>query len=123
LALDPCRADCLKLMFYVLWGSTGKEELGIGYLIKAIEYAPDWPLLRRQLIQFLIGKGELGLAEKEIEATFALLQEKPVVPNDITERYDETSITGRISPHDRESLNNMLKIIEEKRKQIRSAQS
>jgi hypothetical protein len=110
-------------MFYVLWNSTGKEELGIGYLIKAIEYAPDWPLLRRQLIQFWIDKGELELAEKEIEATFALLEEKPVVSNDITERYDEMSITGKISPYDKEDLSDMLKLIEEKRKQIRSAQS
>jgi tetratricopeptide (TPR) repeat protein len=123
LILAPYRADCLNLMFYVLWHSTGKEENGIGYLLRGIEYAPDWPLPRRQLIQFFISRSELELAEKEIGETVALLKEKPVVPDDIIKRYYETCITGRISPHNKEDLSDMLKLIEEKRKQIRSVQS
>jgi tetratricopeptide (TPR) repeat protein len=95
LKLDPTRADCLSLMDSINRDLDGPLEESITYTKKAVENAPDWPILRQQLAELYIQVGEIEAAEREVNIGFKLASLPPKKFNNAVEYYYENIVTGR----------------------------
>ena len=60
LQIDPTRADCLSLLYQVLWRESKDQQEGINYLNSAIEHKPNWILPRIKLVLFYLYNGDLN---------------------------------------------------------------
>ncbi len=81
--------------FQYSWDCGNPLEQAISYLRKAVEIAPDWPLLRHKLATLLLELHQIEQAEQEINKTLALSQSFPKQTQNEVEYYYEYVVTGR----------------------------
>lgn len=95
LELDPHQPECLSLMAWIIRDMDGPINEAIQYVQQALQYAPDWPLLRWQLASLFLLIKNVEAAENEVQKAFQInLLDQHKITNEV-ERYYETVVTGR----------------------------
>ena len=62
LQFDPTRADCLCILTSIIEDTTKNWKEAINYLERAIQYAPDWPMLYLCLASLYLRVGDVKAA-------------------------------------------------------------
>lgn len=94
LKIDLNRADCLSLLASIILDTTENLNESIAYLEKAVNQAPDWPMLRFSLASFYLEKNQIQLAEQQV-SKIQELANPPLNLRNAIEDYYETIVTGR----------------------------
>ncbi len=95
LSIDPKKPECLSLLASDIIDIRGDVAKALSCFEEAIDYAPDWPILRYSAAQFYLDKKDVASAKSQIDYVFnhctPLLQK----PKNFIERYWENAVTGR----------------------------
>ena len=94
LQIDPNRAECLSLLACVVMDTSKDTNAAIEHLKKAIQIAPDWPMLRLLISEFYLKSCDVQHAQFHIDEAF---KHQPLTapPKNFVEDYYEKIITGR----------------------------
>jgi hypothetical protein len=82
-------------MALISWDLHHNIREGINYLEKAIEYAPDWPMLRHLVARLYLEINDIKSAERHVQKAFELFNPTSHTPLNAIEYYYENIITGR----------------------------
>jgi len=113
---DPQRADCLSLMASIIRWTDRPLLKAIECVKQAMKFAPDWLVLRIQLIELLLEADHVKEAEVEAKKTIEFLPKTPKPIRNEVERYYETIITGRAWTDGKEKIDELFQKIENVKK-------
>jgi tetratricopeptide (TPR) repeat protein len=115
LQIDPNRPEGLSLLALVIGDTTEDWNEAIAYLEKAIQYEPEWPMLRFSLGSRYLEIGEIALAELQAQKIQELSLLRHEKPKNGVEDYYESVVTGRNMRDIQESLGHLKERIRKKR--------
>ena len=119
LKLDPYRADCLSLLASVSWNTGKPLDIAVSYLKKAVEIAPDWPLLRHKLATLLLESNQIELAGLEIKKALSSATSLPKQTQNEVEYYYENVVTGRAWPNVEDEFRELSRRVDDETKKAK----
>jgi tetratricopeptide (TPR) repeat protein len=121
--LNSKRSDCLCLMALICWHSHNDILKGINYLEQAIQYAPEWPMLRHLITTLYLKIDNVKSAEKHVKQAFEYFVPLAKRPTNAVEDYYERVVTGRSWTDLQEEFKPLLQRIEELKPRNTKSQS
>jgi tetratricopeptide (TPR) repeat protein len=111
LQLNPDQPDAISLLASIMADLDYPLNDRISILRKAVELAPNWPLLRLSLAQLLLESGNKAEARSLLMTGHGVGNSyHPVPTTNPTEEYYEYAVTGRNNPECHKSLQSMIQI-------------
>lgn len=111
LKIDPYRPECLSLLASIVIDTTKNIGEAINLYLLAIDYAPNWPILYRSIVELYLEIGDLKQAEVYVQKGLRC-QPLTTPPKNTIEEYFENIVSGRSWTHHQEKFYKLISSIQ-----------
>lgn len=108
LSIDPTKPECLALLAENIVDKRGDIDKSIACYQKAVDYAPDWPILRHSIARLYLKKKDIAAAMVHINYAFNHFTPLLDIPKNFIEYYYEGVVTGRRFSDIREDFKSLI---------------